>query len=74
VSAEHVHRIQLVGVQAQRLHLEARTCNDPERLHAIGDELELLVESAMRIREEQITEALEHERQRAGRPWWRRLW
>ena len=50
----HYQRIQLVQLEVDRLHGEAQTCRDPERMAAIRQEMEVLLESMREIRREQI--------------------
>ena len=68
---ERFYRAQLAGLQVKRLAAEASGCTDPDRLSAIRAELEVLHDSLLSIREEQLLEALENERVR--RRWWQ-LW
>lgn len=51
-------RIGLARLHAERLAAEAERCDDPERLSAIGDELEVIRDS-MAIREQQLLEELQ---------------
>lgn len=73
MSEEHVVRAQLIGIRVTRLAAEQQNCTDLDRLTAIGDELELLRQSLLDIREEQLLEQLERVRPRERPPWWRRL-
>ena len=69
MASDHVVRAQLVGVQVQRLMAEASRCNDLARLDAIRAEMEVLQDSLLDIRAEQLQEQL------GGPPkrrWWRR--
>lgn len=65
---DHLIRAQLVHLEVQRLAREARGTDDAERLAAICRELEVLHDSMLEIRREQLTEQLSKPKRR----WWRR--
>lgn len=63
-------RIQLVKLEVDALVSEARTCNNPERLRAIGDEVEIRLESMREIRRQQLERQIITPKKQQ-RPWWR---
>jgi hypothetical protein len=62
-------RAQLAHLHVQRLNSEAHSCTDLERLRAIREEVEVVLESMRRIREEQLIASLPKPR----RTWRQRL-
>jgi hypothetical protein len=57
VADDTLARIQLVQLEVDRLYSEAQTCGDPERMTAIRQEMEVLLESMREIRREQLNGA-----------------
>lgn len=67
--SDHFVRAQLVKLDVDKLAGEAQRCNDPERIRAIGDEIEVRLESLREIHREQLMEQLAPPPSR--RPWWK---
>lgn len=65
---EFLARAQLVKLEVDRLGSEARHCSDPDRLDAIQREMEVLHNSMLEIRREQIISMMPKPK---GRPWWK---
>jgi hypothetical protein len=72
---ETMVRVHLANNRVQALAAEARRCNDPERLRAIGDEIDLILANMRELREEQLIAQLRKPTAAGARPrrrWWRR--
>lgn len=65
-------RAQLIHLEVRRLATEAEGCEDPERMTAIRQEIEVLHGSMVEIRREQLRGEVERSRPKARTRWWRR--
>jgi len=68
MSMEFLVRAEMVQLEVTRLGAEARSCTDPERLVAIRLEMDVLHNSMLDIRREQLASMLPKPE---GRPWWK---
>lgn len=62
-------RIQMIQLEASRLRAEAQLTNDPDRIRVIGDEMQILCDSLIEIRREQIMDSMSKPKRRR---WWQR--
>lgn len=65
---EFLTRAQLVKLEIDRLGAEARLCTNAERMTAIRQEMEVLHNSMLDIRREQIISMMPKPK---SRPWWK---